>query len=130
MGDGLPGASITRLSCCRNRSYVTRTPMRQLHEPSISSPRQQTIAERVRSWVVGSANVKIDPAAAVEFPGSAPCDYVRVVTVMDSGCGRPQSAWSNFHRRRTVRPGVRRRLASTLGSAAFVGCGGARLCRY
>ncbi len=56
--------------------------------------------------VVGTRQYTIDHAAAVEFPGSAPGDYVRV-TVKDSGCGLSAARLERiFYPETTVRPAV------------------------
>src|SRR5258707_4998077 len=54
--------------------------------------------------VVGPRQCTIDQAAAVEFPGSAPGEYVRV-TVKDSGCGLFAERLERiFYPETTVRP--------------------------
>jgi ABC-type nitrate/sulfonate/bicarbonate transport system substrate-binding protein len=56
--------------------------------------------------VLGTRQCTIDHAAAVEFPGSAPGDYVRV-TVKDSGCGLSAERLEHiFYPETTVRPAV------------------------
>jgi len=72
--------------------------------------------------VVGTRQYTIDHAAAVEFPGSAPGDYVRV-TVKDSGCGLSAERLEHiFYPGTTVRPAVAAAWQSThrLGGFAAV----------
>jgi ABC-type nitrate/sulfonate/bicarbonate transport system substrate-binding protein len=72
--------------------------------------------------VVGTRQCTIDQAAAVEFPGSAPGDYVRV-TVKDSGCGlSAESLERIFYPETTARPAAAAAWQSTrrLGGFAAV----------
>ena len=72
--------------------------------------------------VVGTRQCTIDQAAAVEFPGSAPGDYVRV-TVKDSGCGLSAERLEGiFYPETTNRPAVAAAWQSThrLGGFAAV----------
>jgi signal transduction histidine kinase len=72
--------------------------------------------------VVGTRQYTIDQAAAVEFPGSAPGDYVRV-TVKDSGCGLSAERLEHvFYPKTTARPAVAAAWQSThrLGGFAAV----------
>ena len=72
--------------------------------------------------VVGIRQCMIDQAAAVEFPGSAPGDYVRV-TVKDGGCGLSAERLERiFYPETTNRPAVAAAWQSTrrLGGFAAV----------
>lgn len=72
--------------------------------------------------VIGTRQSTIDCAAAAEFPGSAPGDYVRV-TVKDAGCGlSPERLNRVFYPETTARPAVAAawRLMHRLGGFAAV----------
>ena len=118
----LPGAVSCRLSllpetrlCHADSDAVTAMILDLVAEAANDMPNGGEL-------VVGTRQYTIDHAAAVEFPGSAPGDYVRV-TVKDSGCGLSAERLEHiFYPQTTVRPAVAATWQSThrLGGFAAV----------
>jgi ABC-type nitrate/sulfonate/bicarbonate transport system substrate-binding protein len=102
----LPGAVSYRLSlqpeprlCHADSNTVTAMILDLVAEAADDMPNGGEL-------VIGTRQYTIDHAAAVEFPGSAPGDYVRV-TVKDSGCGLSAERLEQiFYPETTVRPTV------------------------
>jgi signal transduction histidine kinase len=118
----LPGAVSYRLS------LVPEPPLCHSDSNAVTAMILDLVAEAANDMpnggelVVGTRQCTIDHAAAVEFPGSAPGDYVRV-TVKDSGCGLSAERLEHiFYPETTARPAVAAAWQSThrLGGFAAV----------
>lgn len=118
----LPGTVKCRLSllsepclCRAGSGAVTRIILKLVAEAADDLPNGGEL-------VIGTRQSTIDYAAAAEFPGSAPGDYVRV-TIKDTGSGlSPERLNRIFYPETTTRPAVAAawRLMHRLGGFAAV----------